>query len=157
MSMSSAEAILNRSMPESLEAEAAVLGSMALDPDCIGQVVQQVKAEDFYRIEHQIIFEALVTLWEQKGEKVDLLLLRDELKKEKHLEEIGGVEYLAKIANAVPSAANVEHYVQIVKEKFLMRGLIGAVGEILSEAFDQGGDIGAKLDEAEKKDRKSVG
>ena len=148
---SSAEAILNRSMPESLEAEAAVLGSMALDPNCIGQVIQQIKADDFYRTEHQIIFEALVTLWEQKGEKVDLLLLREELKKAKHLEEIGGVEYLAKIANAVPSAANVEHYVQIVKEKFLMRGLITAVGEILSDAFDQGGDIGEKLDEAEKR------
>ena len=145
------EAILNRSMPESLEAEAAVLGSMGFDADCIGQVIQQLKAEDFYRTEHQIIFEALISLWEQKGTKIDFLLLRNELKKEKHLEEIGGVEYLTKIANAVPSSANVEHYVEIVKEKALMRGLIGAVGEILSEAFDQGGDVGAKLDEAEKK------
>ena len=149
--LSSAEAVLNRSMPESLEAEAAVLGSMALDAGCIGQVIQQIKADDFYRIGHQLIFEALISLWEQKEGKVDFLLLRDELKKGKHLEEVGGAEYLVKIANAVPSSANVEHYVEIVKEKAMMRELIAATGEILSEAFDQGGDIGTKLDEAEKK------
>ena len=61
-------------MPESREAEAALLGAMMLDPECIGQVVQDVRAEAFYRIEHQLIFDAMVALWENKGTKFDLVL-----------------------------------------------------------------------------------
>ena len=117
-----------RTMPESLEAEAAVLGSMILDPECIGQVVQQVTTGAFYRIEHQMIFDAIVSLWEKKNEKFDLLLLRDELKNRSQLEETGGAEYLVKIAESVPSSANVEQYLQIVKDKQMMRELINAAG-----------------------------
>jgi len=148
---SSASQLLGRTMPESLEAEAAVLGSMVLDPECIGQVVQQVTAGAFYRIEHQMIFEAIVSLWEKKNEKFDLLLLRDELKNRKQLEEIGGAEYLVKIAEAVPSAANVEQYLQIVKDKQMMRELISATSEVLTEAFENVGNAAEKLDRAEQK------
>lgn len=147
----SGEVAAGRTMPQSLEAEVAVLGSMMLDPECIGQVVQQVTAEAFYRTEHQMIFDALVRLWENKGAQFDLVILRDELKKRNQLKEVGGVDYLANIANAVPSAANVEHYTQIVKERLMMRELIVAAGEILTNAFAEKGDVGIKLDEAEKK------
>ncbi|MDD5010757.1 MAG: DnaB-like helicase N-terminal domain-containing protein, partial [Phycisphaerae bacterium] len=98
--VSSSSQLIGRTMPESLEAEAAVLGSMILDPECIGQVVQQITAGAFYRIEHQMIFDAIVSQWEKKNEKFDLLLLRDELKNRKQLEEIGGAEYLVKVAEA---------------------------------------------------------
>lgn len=140
-----------RTMPESLEAEAAVLGSMILDPECIGQVVQQVTTGAFYRIEHQMIFDAIVSLWEKKNEKFDLLLLRDELKNRSQLEETGGAEYLVKIAESVPSSANVEQYLQIVKDKQMMRELISAAGEVLTEAFETAGDAAEKLDRAEQK------
>ena len=71
-----------RSMPESLAAEAAVLGSMIIDPECIGQVVEMLRAEAFYRLEHQRIFDALVALYEKnKGTAIDGLLIRDELLK----------------------------------------------------------------------------
>ncbi|MGD0784686.1 MAG: replicative DNA helicase [Sedimentisphaerales bacterium] len=140
-----------RTMPESLEAEAAVLGSMILDPECIGQVVQQVTTGAFYRIEHQMIFDAIVSLWEKKNEKFDLLLLRDELKNRSQLEEAGGAEYLVKIAESVPSSANVEQYLQIVKDKQMMRELISAAGEVLTEAFETAGDAAEKLDRAEQK------
>ena len=147
----SASQLTGRTMPESLEAEAAVLGSMILDPECIGQVVQQITASAFYRIEHQMIFDAIVSQWEKKNEKFDLLLLRDELKNRKQLEEIGGAEYLVKIAEAVPSAANVEQYLQIVKDKQMMRELIAAAGEVLTEAFEDIGNAAERLDRAEQK------
>jgi len=141
---------LNRTMPQSIEAEAAVLGSMVLDPECIGEVVQQVSTEAFYRIEHQKIFDALVALYE-KGRALDLVLLRDELKKRNDLTEVGGVDYLKKVAESVPSSANVDYYTQIVKNKFLLRQLIAAGSSILNEAFTETGEAAAKLDEAEKK------
>jgi replicative DNA helicase len=144
-------ALVSRTMPESLEAEAAVLGSMILDPQCIGLVVQKITSAAFYRVEHQMIFEAIISLWDKKSDVFDLLLLRDELKNRKQLEEVGGPEYLVKIAEAVPSAANVEHYLQIVKDKQMMRELISAAGEVLTEALEDAGSVAEKLDRAEQK------
>jgi len=148
---SPASQLLGRTMPESLEAEAAVLGSMMLDPECIGDVVQKIRTEAFYRLEHQMMFDAIVALWEKKDNDFDLVLLRDELKKRGQHDEVGGPEYLEKIANSVPSSANVEHYVQIVKEKQMLRELIAAAGEVMTDAFETAGDVGNKLDRAEQK------
>jgi replicative DNA helicase len=142
--------MVGHSMPESLEAEAAVLGSMILDPACIGQVVQKLNAESFYRPEHQIIFEALVTLYEDKRD-FDMVLLRNELKKRKKLKAVGGVKYLVEVTDSVPAVANVEHYMEIVKEKALLRELILAGNEIIHRAYDEDGEVSEKLDEAERK------
>ncbi|MGA1979961.1 MAG: replicative DNA helicase [Sedimentisphaerales bacterium] len=141
-----------RGMPESLAAEAAVLGSMIIDPECISEVVEQLKTEAFYRIEHQMIFDALVALYEKnKGEAIDAVLLRDELEKRKQLEDVGGVEYLARVMDSVPSSANVMYYAGIVKDKQLLRELVAAASEILSDAYSGDGEAGEKLDEAERK------
>jgi replicative DNA helicase len=141
-----------RHMPESLAAEAAVLGSMIIDPQCISEVVEHLKTEAFYRIEHQMIFDALVALYEKnRGEAIDAVLLRDELEKRRQLEEVGGVEYIAKILESVPSSANVTYYAGIVKDKQLLRELVAAAGEILNDAFSGDGEPGEKLDEAERK------
>ncbi len=147
----SSVSLTGRTMPESLEAEAAVLGSMILDPQCIGLVVQKITSAAFYRIEHQMIFEAIISLWDKKSDVFDLLLLRDELKNKKQLDEVGGAEYLVKVAESVPSSANVEHYLQIIKDKQMMRELISAAGEVLTEALDDSGNIAEKLDRAEQK------
>jgi len=144
------DAIMNRVMPESPEAEAAVLGSMIIDPECIGEVVQELSAESFYRVEHRAVFDGLVALFEHSP-TIDGVLLRDELKKRGKLDEIGGAECLLKLAEAVPSSANVMYYTKIVKEKQLMRDLIEATSFILNEAFSVGGDTSEKLDEAEQK------
>jgi replicative DNA helicase len=91
---SDASALAARSMPESLEAEAAVLGSMIIDPACISNVVEILRAEAFYRTEHRMMFDALVGLYEKSiGDNIaiDAVLLRDELKKRRQLEEVGGV------------------------------------------------------------------
>ena len=139
-----------RRMPESPEAEAAVLGSMILDRECIGDVVQQLGTDSFYRPEHGAIFDALVALYEDK-DVIDLVLLRDELKKHNKLESIGGVDYLVAVVDSAPSAANVEYYAGIVKEKHMLRQLVVASNEILIEACAEGGDIGEKLDVAEQR------
>ncbi len=141
-----------RSMPESLAAEAAVLGSMIIDPECIGDVIEILDREAFYRIEHRHIYEALISLYEKnKGIGIDGVLLRDELIKQKHLEEVGGVEYLGKILNSVPSSANLIYYSSIVKDKMLLRELISAAGEILDSAYHQTGEMQETLDSAEQK------
>ena len=141
-----------RTMPESLAAEAAVLGSMMIDPECIGQVVEQLRAEAFYRVEHQIIFDALTGLYESnKGGVIDGVLVRDELEKRNQLGDVGGAEYLARIMDSVPSSANVMFYVNIVKDKLLLRELIQAGTDILDDAYAGGGETNQKLDEAERK------
>jgi len=143
---------MGRSMPESLAAEAAVLGSMIIDPACIGEVVEQVKTDAFYRIEHQFIFDAIVSLYEKnKGEGLDVVLLRDELEKRKQLDEVGGVEYIAKVVESVPSSANVMYYAGIIKNKLMLREIIQAAGEILDDAYNQAGETNEKLDRAEQK------
>ena len=142
-----------RRMPESLEAEVSVLGSMILDRACISEVVQLVKAEAFYRPEHQYIFDAIVAVYEKlpADTNIDLLLLKTELVQRGHFEQIGGNEYLLKIVDSVATTANVEYYCEILKDNQLMRELIGAVTEILAEAYTTGGDVKLKLDEAERK------
>jgi replicative DNA helicase len=141
-----------RSMPESLAAEAAVLGSMLIDPECIGDVVEQLTIDAFYRIENRYIFDALISLYEKnKGVGIDAVLLREELLKRRQLEEIGGVEYIAKILDSVPSSANVGYYTGILKSKMLLRELIGAAGEILDSAYNQSGEVAEVLDQAEQR------
>jgi replicative DNA helicase len=141
-----------RSMPESLSAEAALLGSMIIDPECIGEVIEILQADAFYRIEHRHIYDALISLYERnKGVGIDGVLLRDELIKCNRLEEVGGVEYIGRILDSVPSSANAMYYAEIVKEKTLLRDLISVAGEILESAYDQAGQVQETLDSAEQK------
>ena len=84
-----------RSMPESLAAEAAVVGSMIVDPRCIGDVIEVLDREAFYHTEHQLIFDAVLVLYEKnRGEGIDGVLVRDELNRNGQLDQIGGLEYL---------------------------------------------------------------
>ncbi len=141
-----------RSMPESLAAEAAVLGSMIFNPECIGDVVELVDSDAFYRVEHRYIFDALITLYENnKGVGIDAVLLCDELVKRNQLEEVGGVEYIGKILDSVPSSANVAYYAGVIKEKRMLRELIAVAGEILENAYSQSGEVNEVLDEAERR------
>lgn len=138
-----------RQVPASPEAEAAVIGSMLLDRDCIGDVVQTIGSNSFSLTEHRILFDAVLSLYEHNSE-IDLVLLRDELKKRNSLEAVGGVEYLVRVAESVPSAANALYYANIVKEKAMLRDLAHACGQILNDACEEAGDVGQKLDSAEK-------
>lgn len=119
----------------SLAAEAAVLGSMLIDPDCIPKARGIITADDFYIPAHQFIFEAMESLHDD-NKPIDAVLLRDELVKCEHLEDIGGVEYIAKILDSVPSSANVAYYAGVVKDRRRYRDLvesINAMNKILQE------------------------
>jgi len=141
-----------KSMPESLAAEAAVLGSMIIDPECIGQVVEHLNAESFYRMEHRYIFDAIIALYEKhKGGVLDGVLLRDELERRKQLDAAGGVEYIIRIVDSVPTTANVMYYTGIVKDKMLLREIIQAASDIMDEAYNQSTETSETLDEAERK------
>lgn len=145
--------LASKSMPESLEAEVSVLGSMIIDTSCISNVVEKLTVEAFNRPEHQIIFDAISSVYLQlpPDAKIDLVLLKNELLKRNKFEQIGGDGYLMKIVDNVASTANVEYYCDIVKDNQLMRELIGTATEILAEAYSPFGDIKDKLDEAERR------
>ncbi len=99
-----------------------------------------------------MIFEAIISLYEKnRGGVIDGVLLRDELKKRKQLDEVGGAEYLGKIMESVPSSANIGYYINIVKDKMLLREMIGAASEIINESYEPSGEPDEKLDEAERK------
>jgi replicative DNA helicase len=142
-------ALQGKALPASIEAEAATLGSMILDRECIGQVVEQIDSDAFSLPEHRHIFDAVIKLYEANS-KIDLVLLRDELTRRDRLKAAGGVDYLVRVAESVPTAANVEYYVRIVKEKSMLRQLVRVSEEILRQACDEAGDVGEKLDIAEK-------
>jgi replicative DNA helicase len=141
-----------RSMPQSLAAEAAVLGSMIVDPRCIGEVVELLKRDAFYHSEHQLLFDAIIALFEKnRGEGIDGFLVRDELQRRDHLATIGGWEYLQRVIETVPSSANVVYYAEIVREKMILRETISAATDILNSAYDETGDANEKLDDAERR------
>ncbi|HQA92210.1 MAG TPA: DnaB-like helicase N-terminal domain-containing protein, partial [Sedimentisphaerales bacterium] len=147
-----AEMAMLRSIPESLPAEAAVLGSMIVDPRCIGDVVERIDRTAFYHSEHQIIFDAILALYEKnRGEGIDGLLVRDELERNGQLETVGGLDYLRRVMETVPSSANVAYYTDVIKEKMLLRETIAAATDILNDAYDESGSAAEKLDEAERR------
>ena len=96
-------AMTSHTPPQSIAAEMGVLGSLVLDRDCAAEVIQILTPEAFYRRDHQICYEALLSLYD-RNEPVDLVLLRDELTRRGQLDQVGGVEYLVELVESVPSA-----------------------------------------------------
>ncbi len=141
---------IQRIPPQSLEAEVCTLGSMMLDRDCMGEIVQILEVDYFYRQDHQLIYEALIMLYEQ-NKPVDLVILRDELNKRGQLEQVGGIDYLVSLAESVPSAANAEYYAGIVRDKGMLRNLITVTNDINGQAYEAIGEVGEVLEDAERK------
>ncbi len=134
------------------ESEAAVLGSMILEPDCIDKVLGILPEDAFYYPENRILLEAILEARDKhplKDGKIDIVVIRDALKRANHLEEIGGVEFLVQVVESVPGAANAEYYATIVKEKALTRNLNTAGSKILS-MIPESGDIADKIDKAKE-------
>jgi replicative DNA helicase len=125
----------DRVPPQDLDAERSVLGSIVLGSDGMDVAGRILHGRDFYSLAHRAIWEACGALHE-KGIPVDLVTLRDELRRRETLEKAGGYEGLLALLEVVPSAANVEHYAGIVREKALRRDLIDAGNTIATEGFD---------------------
>jgi replicative DNA helicase len=134
--------------PQSLEAEASLIGSILLDGESIGQIADTVKASDFYEERNGLIFEAMSKLYDSHR-PIDLLTLSDELKKNKQLDKIGGSSYLAELTNQVPTASNIEHYAEIVTEKATRRRLIKASQNIAKLSYDEEQPINLLLAQSE--------
>jgi replicative DNA helicase len=141
--------VLERVPPQNLEAEQSTLGAMMIDRAAIEKASEILKPEDFYRPAHQEIFDALCTLTE-RDEAVDLITIQEELRGRNKLNDVGGIEYLMILLDAVPSASNVEYYAKIVEEKAILRRLIAAGTEVIGLAHEEVTDIDATTDKAER-------
>lgn len=136
--------------PQSLEAEASVLGSLILANDAINRIADMLIAQDFYKRTNQIIYSAILYLFEQ-GEPVDVLSVSSRLTETKELENIGGISLLTSLVNSVPTSSHVVHYAKIVRKKRILRQLIEASHEIAALGWRESEDVEKTLDEAEKK------
>jgi replicative DNA helicase len=137
--------------PHAIEAEMSLLGSMLLDPQVVGDVIQVVRsADDFYKPANGAIFGAMVKLYDEQSQ-LDLVQLHQLLVDRSILEEVGGQSYLVELAEAVPSASNATYYAKLVREKAMIRQLIAAAGDILYNAYHSPDDARAILDEAEQR------
>lgn len=123
-----------KQMPQSIEAEQSTLGAMMMERDAITRAIELLQTDDFYRELHRTIFNAIKTLTEQ-NEPVDLITLVEHLRSDERLAEIGGAAYLASLVDGCPSAANIEAYANIVKEKSHRRATIHAAEQVKEIAF----------------------
>ena len=135
--------------PQNLEAEKALLGSMLLDKEARLKAIEEVKEEYFYKESHRLVFSAILSLFE-KNEPVDLVTLAEKLKAQGSLEEAGGTVYLASLMDTVPSSANIEHYLKIVRDNSILRSLIENSNKITHLAYQSGDDVERTLDESER-------
>lgn len=139
---------LSKVPPQNLEAEQSVLGGILLENTALNPVLEVLEGTDFYSEANRKIFSAILELTD-RNQPVDLITLSSYLKDKKQLDGIGGAAYLASLVDNVPSAANIAYYAKIVKEKSVLRRLIGTASEIITKSYHAGYDIDSVLDEAE--------
>jgi len=140
-----------RQAPWSEEAEISVLGAMLIDGAAVARAVESLGDGVFYREANRRIYRAMTRLY-GRGEVVDMTTLADELKSAGELEAAGGMSYLARLSDAVPTAANVEYHCRILKDKATLRRLIESATAIIRDAYEAGsGEVQETLDEAEQR------
>ena len=140
----------DRMPPQNNEAEQSVLGSILLQPSALISAMEFIQANDFYRRSHQLIFQVMIDL-NEKNEEIDVITVANLLETSGQLEDVGGTPYLAELANVVPTAANVEYYAKIVEERSLLRRLIQASTDIISDTYEEADEVASLLDQAEQK------
>lgn len=137
-------------VPYSLETEQAVIGAILINPECVSVVLSHIKPDYFYLPQHKSIMDAIVYL-DTRGSRIDALTILDRLSSDENFDMDSGKNYLFQIAQIVPSAANVENYCKIVKEKYFLRTLIAISKETIDSALDGGAEADKVLDAAEQK------
>jgi len=135
-------------LPQNIEAECGVLGSIIIDPEAIVQVAEFLFPDDFYRDAHRTIYEVILQLYEQR-EPADFITICDELERRNKLENVGGASYITSLINQVPTSGNVEYYGRIVERNAILRRLIEAAGQIAAIAYQEE-DADIALDKAEQ-------
>ncbi len=143
------ELFTDRTPPQNIEAEQAVIGAIFLEPSALMLASEILIPEDFYRSSHQKIFDVMLKL-NDTGKAVDIITVMEELSASKLLEDIGGISYLSEISVSVPTAANIGYYARIVEEKALLRRLIRTATTIVTDGYTREDEVNEVLDEAEK-------
>lgn len=122
-------------LPHDIEAEQSVLGACLIDKESLISSMEALIYENFYREDHKVLFKGISNLW-AKNEPVDIITLKDEITSLGKLDSVGGLEYIASLPDRIPTTANVEKYISIVKEKATIRNLINMSNEIAKKGFD---------------------
>ena len=139
----------NRKMPQNLDAEMSVLGVAFLDKYALEKIIEEVDASMFYSEANRKVFLALNELYKTRT-PIDITTVKNELDKQKNLNSVGGIEYISEIIDSVATAANLDYYIKIVKEKALRRKLIDTATDIISDTYEEDGNLTTLLDSAEK-------
>ena len=139
-----------RKMPQNLEAEMSVLGVAFLNKNALVKICEDLYPEMFYSEANQKLFEAIKALYDARV-PVDITTVKEELDKKKNLNAIGGIDYISEVIDSVATAANIDYYIKIVKDKAILRNLIDTATDIVTESYEEDGDVTNVLEEAEKK------
>lgn len=140
--------LIDKTPPQAIDAEMAVLGAMLIEREAQAKVIDLLDEKSFYKTAHQLIFRAVTKLFAE-GSAIDVVTVAETLKSQQALTDIGGASYLTNLTTLLPTAANVEHYAQIVKEKAILRQLISVATRIVSSCYDQKDEVSTLLDQAE--------
>jgi len=140
----------NRQIPFDEGAEQQVIGSLLIDRDAIFKVADLLRVDDFYVPRHQRIYDAAQALLERR-ERIDPLTIQVELARREELDRVGGQAYLRAVAESVPTAVEIERYGRIVRDRAILRRLLGAATAIAADAYDEPTDIPLALDRAEQR------
>jgi replicative DNA helicase len=135
--------------PQNIEAEQSVLGGILIENQALHKIMEILSPDDFYREAHQKIYNSLLDLSE-KDEPADLITLTNELRKKDQLDAVGGASYVTSLIDSIPTAANIDYYARIVKEKAVLRKLINAATDIVTQGYEDREDVEGLLDEAEQ-------
>src|SRR5438094_8948914 len=141
----------HRTPPHSVEAEQGVLGSMLISPrETIAECVETINEEYFYVPAHRTIYNVLVEVW-NAGQGIDLITFTQVLRDRHLLDSVGGAAFVTSLFTFVPTAANVDYYLEIVRDKYVLRQIISTCTESVRRAYEEQGEVGALLDEVEQK------
>jgi replicative DNA helicase len=150
-SLTSSAQDIHRTPPHSVEAEQGVLGSMLISPrETIAECVEKINEEYFYIPAHQTIYTVLVELW-NAGQAIDLITFTQVLRDRNLLESVGGAAFVTSLFTFVPTAANVQYYLDIVRDKYILREIIAAATESVRRAYEEQDEVKNLLDEVEQK------
>ena len=141
---------MNKEIPKNIDAEQSVIGSMFLTKKAMQKVLENLKEDSFYLASHKKIFSCIYEL-DSKGKPVDLTTVVEELNNRNWLGQVGGIEYLTEVIESVPTAANVDEYIKIVEDKFVLRKLIDEATSIITESYNTTNDVNEVIETAEKK------
>jgi len=135
--------------PHNQEAEQATLGALLLDAEAVGTVIRFLRPDNFYSLQNQKIYEAILSLF-NKGQRSDILTITEELRQTAMLDSAGGPGYIASLTDTVPTSANVEYYAKVVLESSVRRSLLTISHKIIAEAYDEATESRAVLENAQK-------